>query len=276
MVPLLIYMFMNKISFRELAIPFLSVFGIWLFIHLSMYNDRSFNNITKLRYENYYHEGNIWQLFDAFYKTYFENNLSLAKSSSIDNIFVRNINYFLEKNWNISIYLRLILFPLVIIFTLIYKILTINNDKEKNIFTILLISPLPFYLWFLIINTTKWPRYSIHFVLFYLLISTYLLLAGENENKFINYIISLSVILFLNNMILFVFSVGVLTFLFFIKNKNKLQNIILPLFLTVNILLSIQVLINKENVIFNFDKCIDKINSYECVREEYFEHENRT
>ena len=280
LVPLLIYMFMNKISFREAAIPFLSVFGIWLFIHLSMYNDRSFYNIlfegnTKLRYENYYHKGNIWQFFDAFYKTYFENNLSLARSSSIENIFVRNINYFLDKNWNISIYLRLILFPLLIMFTLIYKILTINNDREKNIFTVFLISPLPFYLWFLIINTTKWPRYSIHFILFYLLVSIYLLLTSENGNKFINYIISISVILFLNNMILFIFSVGVLTFLFFIKNNNKLRNLILPLFLTVNILLSMQVLINKENVIFNFDKCIVKINSYECVKE-YVQHEDNT
>ena len=53
------------------------------------------------------------------------------------------------------------------------------------------------------------------------------------------------------------------------------MNLILPLFLTVNILLSMQVLINKENVIFNFDKCIVKINSYECVKE-YVQHEDNT
>ena len=164
------------------------------------------------------------------------------------------------KDWSLVTKLRLLLSPLILIFTLIFEQKKFNYDL-RNLCLPLISSIVPIYLWFWLISDTKWIRYSQHFLYIVIFTQIYILLTNKKISLigFSATIFSLS-LFFTNIYVLF----SSIFFMLYFRNKNLVPIILSILFLfnSVSLLYESQ---NLPNSNLDFESCRNAIDSLDCI-----------
>lgn len=178
--------------------------------------------LAHFKYEN----GNLFDyLIDQFY--FITNHQASGVQNNPDGFFenlIVTINSSEFTSWSIYEKIRITLIPLIFIMIILRNKENINN-RFGNI-TVPITCAITFiYLWFWILNSTKWIRHTQHFTII-VLVSILYLLSANLVNKKIDFFILISLFTFFidNNKNLIYFAIFFYFVMIFITRKHDLSN----------------------------------------------------
>jgi hypothetical protein len=239
----------KKMNFRSYSIDFLTFLiplSIWLlFVHT--YSDygvaQYFEDIVNYLVLNH-------QSSDA----------SLITSFSIKN----NISIIQSMKWTVVDIYKVLIFPIYTIFILLVNKKIIRNKLNIELYG-LIGSISAFYLWFWILSSTKWIKYSsqmIYLCLYSLLLV--LLIIFSERNRIQTYLISASLLPFVSSASLLVVSILLLSYSF--KRRKYLINLLILIF-TLSGLNSLYETTLKDTFQINMNNCEEQLLNRSCVFE---------
>ncbi len=226
-------------------------------------------SLVNFRYEN----GNLFNYLQNqfLFITNHQSSGVLQESSGFFNDLINAINISEFANWNFYEKTRLIIVPLIFIIVLL------RNKKKINIFfgnvTLPIVSSTIFiFLWFWILNSTKWMRHTQHFIV-PMLITIIYLINFNVINKKIDYLLLLSIITYyIDNNKNFIFISLVLYFLIIFLSKNEKQLSITKYALLLILLIDISLPYHEKEISGNIheiiEECQEELISDNC-RESY-------
>ena len=222
--------------------------------------------LVELNYES----GNAIQYFKDQYYLIINHSGSGVSTLNTSQFFNIEQNIFQTEiiNWSIYDRIRLSLTPIITIY-----IIYINREKINMVYDNLSF-PLIFsifvpYLWFWLINSNKWIRYSQHFSVVVLIVLLYLLFSNINLDKS-SYFITTSMLAFFIENSKFLIGVLVITALFLIvkldtKILNRAISILFIVVFTIDISLPYFEKDTLSNLNNSIEECIETLVSSECV-----------
>ena len=194
--------------------------------------------LVNFRYEN----GTVFNYLNDQYLFIINHQSSGVSESSTGFIeeFINKINISEFITWNLYDKLRLLIVPLLFML-LLYK----NKKNIDNFFgkiTIPLItSSLFIYLWFWVLNSTKWMRHTQHFTVPIIVTILYLINFDIIKKK-IDLIFILSILgLFINNNKNLIFILIFLSILIVYMSKESIKNILIKIILIAFIFIDISI-----------------------------------
>ncbi len=221
----------------------------------------------------------IWLLFVHTYSDYgvaqyFEDiinylvlNHQSSDASLITSFSIKNtISIIQSMKWNIVDIYKVLIFPISTIFILLVNKKIIRNRLNIELYG-LIGSISAFYLWFWILSSTKWIKYSsqmIYLCLYSLLLV--LLIVSDERNRIQTYLISASLLPFVSSASLLVVSILLLSYSF--KRRKYLINILILIF-TLSGLNSLYETTLKDTFQINMNNCEEQLLNRSCVFE-YF------
>lgn len=261
-----------------MLVPFV---GFYLAI---LYNEKKLQNLLKdvsvflltmvpwltlahLKYEN----GNLFDyLIDQFY--FITNHQTSGVQNNSDGFFenlIVTLNSSEFISWSIYEKIRITAIPLIFIMIILRNKENINN-RFGNITVPITFATTFIYLWFWILNSTKWIRHTQHFTII-VLVSILYLLSADLVNKKIDFFILISLFTFFidNNKNLIYFAILIYFVVIFISRKYDLSyqlNYILLIFLFLDVSLvyfentssgDINQIIEECRIELNSDSCRD-------------------
>ena len=181
--------------------------------------------------------------------------------------YIYNLNNTEFLSWSIYRKIRVIFTPLIFSY-LVYKNRK-NIDERLGIISLPLISStLSIYLWFWVLNSTKWIRYSQHFTLLLIISIIYFVSSNIRFTKVDSILIYSTIVIFLDeikHLIILLMIVG--AFLIILTHK-KHSALFLKLFLLIVLTLNIYIPHDSSLVIdrlFNkIDNCVELITNQDC------------
>ena len=178
--------------------------------------------LAHFKYEN----GNLFDyLIDQFY--FITNHQASGVQNNPDGFFenlIVTINSSEFTSWSIYEKIRITLIPLIFIMIILRNKENINN-RFGNITVPITFAITFIYLWFWILNSTKWIRHTQHFTII-VLVSILYLLSANLVNKKIDFFILISLFTFFidNNKNLIYFAIFFYFVMIFITRKHDLSN----------------------------------------------------
>jgi hypothetical protein len=174
-------------------------------------------------------------------------------------------------SWNIYDKSRLLFIPLIFAF-FIYRNKNSINNKFGNIAVPLISSNLFIFIWFWLLNSTKWIRHTQHFIVPIIFISLYIISVSIINNKF-DIAIAFSILfLFINNNKNLIFYSLLFILIFTTFAKKEIITSVLKLMLLIVLLLDIALpYFEKEkagDINYIIEECQIEIYSDQC-REAY-------
>jgi hypothetical protein len=176
-----------------------------------------------------YSDFGVAQYFDDIVNYLILNHQSSDTASMTSFSFLKTLSVIQDMKWAAADVYKVLIFP---IYTMI--ILFINKKtliKRLNLeFYGLIGSISVFYLWFWVLSTTKWIKYSSQMIYLCLYILLLLLLSiSDDKNKIKKHLISISLIPFVSSVSLLVLSIPLLIYSF--KKDKYLINILIFIFI---------------------------------------------
>jgi len=240
----------KKMNFKSYSIDFLTFLiplSIWLlFVHT-------------------YSDYGVAQYFDDVINYLILNHqssdLSLMTSFNITN----NVSIIQSMKWSIVDIYKVLIFPICSIFILFLNKKLIS-DKLNIEFYGIIGSISAFYLWFWILSTTKWIKYSSQMVYLclYLLLLVLLIVSSE-RNRIQTYLISALLLPFVSSASLLVISIPLLIYSF--MQSKYLINMLILIF-TLSGLNSLYETTLKDTFQINMEDCEEQLLNSSC-QEEY-------
>ena len=242
------YVFLNKHYSKILTD--ISIFVIPIFIWAILINQ-------------FYLDGNIFDYVKNVYDLIIGHQSSGVGTSFNDNIFgADELN-----NWNNYDFMRLLIVPFIFVFICLQNKESI--DKFFGEITIpLILSTLGIFLWFWLLNSTKWMRYSQHFSIIVLTTLIYLLCFNLHKNKIHYFLILNSISLFMENNKELIYLFAIISFYFVFVKSKKSNNLLISYFLAFILLLDISIPYFQKDTFGNlndvFVECEINLVSDEC------------
>ena len=218
------------------------------------------------------YDGTVAEWFVEFYNFKIVNNQSVSSvfdnKNLIDTI-LNNFKYSEINTWGIADFLRTLIFPLICIYLFLNKNL-IKDYTLRNIVNPVFASSLPIFIWFWLLSSTKWIRYSQTFVLLLLLCLAFLISQKKDFQLTELAIFYFCFGLFISSSILFItyniFFIGL-----FIRKSSKYFLGLIKIFMIFVFCLSLyssyKEVNNKEIRYFQFEYCVNNLNSRDCFNE---------
>tara|TARA_S200000501_G_C20859084_1_gene758962 strand:+ start:1899 stop:3593 length:1695 start_codon:yes stop_codon:yes gene_type:complete len=240
-----IVVLLSEKNFKKVFSDFV-IFCIPLVSWLSLVNSRYVN-------------GNFVQyLFDQF--NFIVNHQSSGAEIKEESLYVNVFDSVFAGefvSWNIYDRIRLIIIPLVFIF-LIYR----NKEKINNIFGNIsypFISSIFFsYSWFWLLNTTKWIRYSQHFIVLVLIGIFTLLTFKVFDKKFDLYLSIIVIAVFIENFKLLIIVLCFISFFIIYKTKSSANYNLIYLTLSIIIFIDFALPFYEKETLGNVNNIIDE------------------
>ena len=171
------------------------------------------------------------------------------------------------KDWSMASFGRALVAPLFFLIFIRIFITSIEDYFNLNYTIIFIVITIP-YIWFWLLNDTKWIRYTQFFIIPLLfMLNTFLIKFGYKDKKFISfYLLTLS--FFFSSNLIFIAGV-LLSFLnyFYDFRKIKINNYVIILIIFILNSLNYFYEVNRyDKMNINFKPCSVEIDSYECFK----------
>ena len=217
-----------------------------------------------------YESGNAIQYFKDQYYLIINHSGSGVSTLNTSQFFNIQQNIFQTEiiNWSIYDRIRLSLTPIITIYIIYINREKINMVYDNLSFPLIFSIFIP-YLWFWLINSNKWIRYSQHFSVVVLIVLLYLLFSNINLDKS-SYFITTSMLAFFIENSKFLIGVLVITALFLIvkldtKILTRAISILFIVVFTIDISLPYFEKDTLSNLNNSIEECIETLVSSECV-----------
>ena len=189
------------------------------------------------------------------------SDVSIMTSFSITNI----VSIIQSMKWSIVDIYKVLIFPIYSIFILFLNKKLISDKLNIELYGIIG-SISAFYLWFWILSTTKWIKYSsqmVYLCLYSLLLV--LLIVSSERNRIQTYLISASLLPFVSSASLLVISIPLLIYSF--MQRKYLINMLILIF-TLSGLNSLYETTLKDTFQINMEDCEEQLLNSSC-QEQY-------
>ena len=241
----------KKMNFRAYSIDFLTFLiplSLWLlFVHTNS-------------------DYGVAQYFDDVINYLIVNHQSSDMSLMTSFSITKNVSIIQSMKWSLVDVYKVLIFPIYTIFILFVNKKIISNRLNVELYG-LIGSISAFYLWFWILSTTKWIKYSSQMVYLCLyLLLLVLLIVCDERNRIQKYLISMSLLPFVSSPVLLVVSIPLLIYSF--MQRKYLINVLILIF-TLSGLNSLYETTLKDTFQINMKNCEEQLLNTSC-QEEYF------